>query len=92
MKHLAKFKVSMELLRDALALPDDLEIIDIHVVPTSWRTFEFVIEHPEAPVCPPGGEIREISPVFRTDQSKKPSTWITCDLYDTMKEYERPTD
>ena len=80
MEHIAKFYVTMELIRESLALPEDCTITFIH--PSDrMNEFTFIIEHPLAPLCEPGQAIPEITPVFHTDYSKRPATWITCDLF-----------
>jgi len=81
MKHLARFDVSMELIRDALALPDDTTIIDIQRHAINPFVYIFVIEHPDAPECFENQIILEIEPHFRVDNTKRPSSWIDCDLF-----------
>jgi hypothetical protein len=71
----------MELIRDALALPDDTTIIDIQRYTDHPFVYTFVIEHPDAPVFFENQSIIKIEPHFRVDNTKRPSSWIDCDLF-----------
>ena len=64
MRHMAKFKLTAELLRKALNMPDGTEIYNI-VRAEMWPdTFVFFVEHPELPEIPEGGQPYEITPVL----------------------------
>jgi len=77
MKRMAKMSVTSELIANALAFPDDAEII--YIIMESPGIFTFYVEHPDFPVLKEAKVPIEIVPVFHCDYDKRPSTWITCD-------------
>ena len=73
----AQLCVSKELLREALAMPEDTVIHSI--TPHKFRrgVFVFCIEHPDLPSLSEGEVTPEIAPVITADYDKKPSMWLT---------------
>jgi hypothetical protein len=76
----ARITVSEELLRDALAMPENSKIVW-----ADWsRKHRAVVLEVTSPDLPEwqlvdGGTPPEVVPIFRTDYDKRPSTWITFD-------------
>lgn len=73
-----KFKVSMALLRNALAMPDYAVIYNI-IRESADNVFTFYVEHSDLPAVPLSEPTPEVTPVFTADYDKRPSTWIEFD-------------
>ena len=75
-----KLLVSGELIRQSLALPDDVEILEIQRKKGSVNNFEFILCGDRFPVVPESGEPMEGNAVVRADYTKRPPTWLTVEL------------
>ena len=82
--NLGRFRVSGELLRECLAMPDEVKIIRVQADPIRADTFEFVVDYEGFSECKPGLVIPEYSPVITVDYDKKPSSWLTFDFGDPV--------
>lgn len=74
----AKFSVSEDLLKDALALPGKFNIRNISPHGTQPDVFVFLVEFNEFPDVKEGDIAPDIHITFSADYEKKPSTWLTC--------------
>ncbi len=70
------FDVSLELLAQALALPDGAEIIDVLIVRPN--IVQIAVRHPDLPESV-GAYAPKVRPIIRADYSKRPSTWLIFD-------------
>jgi len=70
--HQAYFKMSPEVMRELLHLPEGTGILDCR---GQWQCgyfhIELVIEHPDIPETLEGGRIPNISPVYHTNENGK---------------------
>jgi hypothetical protein len=76
-RRIVQFKVSEELILQALAMPEHTSIQKI--ARHNCNTFTFFVEHPELPELLEGNEPIEISPIIHADHEKRPATWLTFD-------------
>lgn len=76
-RRLAQFDIAEELIKQALAMPDDAEIYNI--VRHGYRpgTFVFVVEHPDFDELIEGEMPPSITPTIEADYEKRPATWLT---------------
>lgn len=72
-----RIHVSEDLIKQALAFPDDLEIVNICKITDQPGVFAFDVEHESFPKQE--GGIPLVSPVYHADHEKRPSTWLTID-------------
>lgn len=81
-RRIGTIRVSHELLRDALALPDDVDIWAVYPSMPSDPTREAMlyVTSPRLPEVAWDAPIPALYPTFTTDYEKRPATWITCDL------------
>lgn len=78
-RRMARFCVPMELIRDALAIPDGTTICDIVRHDDYPDVFIFYVEHPDLPELAEGAMLPEVAPVISADYDRKPSTWLSWD-------------
>jgi len=76
---IVKFDVSSDLIRDALAIPEEATIYDIHQSEQRVGSYTFYVVHPDLPEIGAGDVVPEVSPIIRADYDKKPSVWLTWD-------------
>ena len=76
-RKMVQFQVAVELIRDALAMPDDARIYNIVRHDYNPNTFIFYVEHPDFDEVNEGAMPPEITPIIEADYKKKPSTWLT---------------
>ena len=74
MTRLAKMKVTGKLIANALAFPDDANIVFIKMERPG--IFCFYVEHPSFPELPIEMPLPEVILTFDCDYNKRPSTWI----------------
>lgn len=75
--HAARFLVSMDLLRDALAMPAEANIFSIQ--DAGDNQVYFFVEHPALPKIHKGSVPPQISPVLRANYDRRPEwpdAWI----------------
>lgn len=70
--HIARVKVSKELLLQALAMPEDTGITNVTY---DGRTIEFIVIHPDLPATTSDQKIPEVTPVYRVVGSP-PREWL----------------
>lgn len=68
--------VTMQLIRDALAMPEDTIIEGIERHPWIPNVFTFYVTHPSFEPISYGEEIPQLSPSLTADYDKRPATWI----------------
>ena len=92
---LIQFKVTEQLIRQALAIPDEAEIVNImrhEIVP---GIFTFYVTHPSFPECLEGALPVETNPVVTANFENRPETWLTIDFNIPISDAEQsvyPTD
>lgn len=72
--HAARFLMRFELLRDALAMPAETNIISIQ--DSGPGEFYFFVEHPDLPKVNRGEVPPEIQPLIEADYEKRPDIWL----------------
>lgn len=77
---LIQFKVTEELIRQALAIPDEAEIVNIVRHEFVPGLFTFYVTHPSFPECLEGALPIEADPVITADYENRPGTWLTIDF------------
>lgn len=78
-KHRAVIQVSEELIREALAMPDGAEIVDIRRSNERFGQYEMLVDHPDLPAVAELGIIPLVTPTLTADFEKRPATWLTWD-------------
>ena len=78
-RRIVQFTVSGDLIRKALAMPDDTLIYGIVRHDWSPDAFVFFVEHPDLPEMGEGESPLKITPKITADYEKKPSMWLTWD-------------
>lgn len=78
-RRIVRFKVTGELIKQSLGMPDDANIYSILRDGLNPDVFEFFVEHPDFDVVGEGCYPPEITPVITIDFDKRPSTWSTFD-------------
>lgn len=76
-RKMAQFKVSAELIKQSLAMPDDAQIYNITRYEHSPNVFTFFVEHPDFKEIEESSSVPEISPIIEVNYEKRPSTWLT---------------
>jgi len=76
---LIQFRVSELCIRQALAIPDEAEIVNI-VRNEFTASFTFHVTHPSFPECPEGALPVETSPVITANGENRPGAWLTIDF------------
>ena len=78
----AAIKVTHELLRDAMALPDNMEgvLVAPDYTDDPMRVALLYVESPDLRPVYNGHEIPVLNVTFTADWDRRPATWITCDL------------
>lgn len=71
-----RIDVSMQLIKDALAMPEDAIIEGIERHPWIPNIFTFYVTHPDFDPIQYGREIPLITPQLTVDYDKRPATWI----------------
>ncbi len=80
MSNQAYFEISLEVLAQALALPENAVIDDVRIMRhVDSDVVQILISHPDIPESP-GALVQRISPIIKADYSKRPATWLTFDL------------
>lgn len=77
---LIQFKVTEQLIRQALAIPDDAEIINIIRHDFVPGVFTFYVTHPSFPDVLEGALPVEASPIIKANYENRPETWLTIDF------------
>jgi hypothetical protein len=75
-----RFKVTEHLIRQALAIPDDAEIVNIVRHEYVPGLFTFYVTHQSFPECQEGALPIEVSPVVTANYENRPETWLTIDF------------
>lgn len=78
-RHAARFKISAQVLIQALAMPEGTSIYNIKRDDYWPDTFEFIVEHPDLPEIVEGGYPKQIDPSIKIEPDKTPETWVTFD-------------
>lgn len=78
-RRMVHFHITEELLKQALAMPEDSNIIHITSVMYKPGVYAFYVEYKDFPELSEGSDPPLISPVFYADYEKRPSTWLTID-------------
>lgn len=78
-RRMVRFKVTSELIKQALGMPDNANIYSIFRDGLRPDVFEFFVEHPDFDVVDEDSYPPEIAPVITVDFDKRPSTWSTFD-------------
>ena len=76
-RRIVQFKVTEELILQALAMPEGTTIQKIERY--NCNTFTLFVEHPDLPELLEGAEPIQILPLIHADGSKRPDTWLTFD-------------
>ena len=81
-RRIGMIRVSHELLRDALALPDNMDIWAVYPSTPSDPTREAMLHvtSPDLPEVAWDEKMPVLDVTFTADYEKRPATWITCDL------------
>lgn len=74
-----RFRVTEELIRMALALPDDMQIINIMRTDTPG-VFAFDAVHQSFPDASEGAEPCAVAVTYTMDHDMRPVTWMDTDL------------
>lgn len=77
---LIQFKVTEHLIRQALAIPDEAEIVNIVRHEFVPGLFTFYVTHPSFPECLEGALPIEASPIVTVNNENRPETWMTIDF------------
>lgn len=77
---LIQFKVTEHLIRQALAIPDEAEIVNIVRHEFVPGLFTFYVTHPSFPECFEGALPIEVSPIVTVNNENRPETWMTIDF------------
>ena len=77
---LIQFKVTEQLIRQALAIPDEAEIVNIVRHEFVPGLFTFYVTHPSFPECLEGALPVEASPIVTVNSENRPETWMTIDF------------
>jgi len=77
---LIQFKITEQLIRQALAIPDEAEIVNIVRDEFVHGLFTFYVTHPSFPECLEGELPIEASPVVTANYENRPETWMTIDF------------
>jgi len=77
---LIQFRVTEHLIRQALAIPDEAEIVNIVRHEFIPGVFTFYVTHPSFPECLEGALPAEASPVIIANNENRPGTWMTIDF------------
>jgi hypothetical protein len=77
---LIQFKVTEQLIRQALAIPDEAEILNIVRHKNVPGLFTFYVTHPSFPECLEGNLPLETNPVLTANFENRPETWLTIDF------------
>ena len=72
--HAARFLVSTDLLRDALAMPPKTNVFSVQ--DAGIGQVYFFVEHPDLPEVQRGSAPPEINPFVQTSHDKRPALWI----------------
>lgn len=80
LRKLARFRLSGELLRVALALPDDTLIYNIERDPTTPDIFIMTLEHPQFEPIIECAQPPERSLVIHANYDKRPDRWLTVEF------------
>jgi hypothetical protein len=92
---LIQFKVTEQLIRQSLAIPDGAEIINIVRHEFVPGLFTFYVTHPSFPECVEGALPVEADPVITANYENRPETWLTIDFRIPISAAEQsahPTD
>ena len=77
---LIQFKITEHLIRQALAIPDEAEIVNIVRHEFIPGLFTMYVTHPSFPECLEGALPIEASPVVTVKSENRPETWMTIDF------------
>lgn len=77
---LIQFRVTEQLIRQALVIPDDAEIVNIVRHDYVPGLFTFYVTHPSFPECLEGSLPVEANPVITVNYENRPETWMTIDF------------
>jgi hypothetical protein len=77
---LIQFKVTEQLIRQSLAIPDEAEIINIVRHEFVPGLFTFYVTHPSFPECVEGALPVEANPVITANYENRPETWLTINF------------
>ena len=77
---LIQFKVTEQLIRQALAIPDEAEIVNIVRHEFVPGLFTFYVTHPSFPECLESALPVEASPIVTVNNENRPEKWMTIDF------------
>ena len=75
-KHTARISISTDLLLQALAFPEDTEIMACIGDRAYLGIIDIIVESADLPTVEPGNPIPLLTPTLTADYDKRPATWI----------------